>query len=365
MNGRGIEKAMKRKVTTSDIARMLGLSRTTVSKALNGHASVPDATRRRVLEAAAQLRYKHYRPETVSAQGPARTGAGPMRTIACLFRSSLAPSGKGYWVDVLQGIEEAARQYGCNVVLHFITQEDLADLRLPRSLTESGVDGVIMAGLTRLDYVRTVAGLGLPAVMIDHDSRVRPGDTLFDTVLMESEQSVYDLTGRLIRLGHRRIGFIGDIGDCLSFTERWNGFRRAMLDAGLAIDAECCAVSPQPRHYFDAGETARAIDAMAQLPTAIVCANDVVALLAIQALERKGLRVPEDVSVTGFDLVETDDGLPLAERRLTSVRIDAVRVGSRACEQLIRRMEKPDMPLEHIRLVTELVEGETTAAPPE
>jgi LacI family transcriptional regulator len=356
---------MKRKATTSDIARMLGLSRTTVSKALNGHPTVPPATRQRVLDMAAQLHYKHYRPASpADLEDRNGTAGAAMRTIACLVRSSLARSGsKGYWVELLQGIEESTRRRGWNMVLHFVPPEDLESPSLPRSLTEAHVDGVIMAGINRLAYVRAVAELGLPAVLIDHDSAARAEDALFDTVLMESEQSVCDLTARLIALGHRRIGFIGDIEDCLSFKERWNGFRRAMMDAGLAVDPACCAVAPRPRHYFDGAEVAGALAAMPQLPTAFVCANDVVAIRTVQALGRIGLAVPRDLSVTGFDSIETDtdplpDGLSLA-----TVRIDAVRVGSRAFEQLSLRMEQPDRPTEHIRLATVPVAG-ASAGPP-
>lgn len=355
---------MKRKATTSDIARMLGLSRTTVSKALNGHPTVPPATRQRVLDMAARLHYKHYRPDSpANREEPGGAAGGTMRTIACLVRSSLSLSGKGYWVDVLQGIEESTRRRGWNMVLHFVPREDLEAPSLPRSLEEARVDGVVMAGINSLAYMRAVAGLGLPAVLIDHDSAARAEDALFDTVLMESEQSVCDLTARLIALGHRRIGFIGDIEDCLSFKERWNGFRRAMMDAGLAIDPACCAVAPKPRHYFDGAEVAGALAAMPRLPTAFVCANDVVAIRTVQALGRMGLSVPGDLSVTGFDSIETDtdplpDGLSLA-----TVRIDAVRVGSRAFEQLALRMEQPDRPIEHIRLATAPVAG-ASAAPP-
>jgi len=356
---------MSRKTTTADIARMLGLSRTTVSKALNGHPTVPPATRRRVLDMAAQLHYKHYRPDSPAHPSERGDDAGAaMRTIACLVRASLArSSSKGYWVDVLQGVEESMRRRGWNMVLHFVQEEDLESLSLPRSLAEARVDGVIMAGITRLAYVRAVAGLDLPAVLIDHDSAARAEDALFDTVLMESARSVRDLTARLIALGHRRIGFIGDIEDNLSFMERWDGFRLAMADAGLAVDPACCAVARKPRHYFDGAEIAGALAAMPHLPTAFVCANDVVAIRTVQALGRMGLAVPRDVSVTGFDSIETDidplpDGLSLA-----SVRIDAVRVGSRAFEQLVLRMEQPDRPIEHIRLATAPVEG-TSVAPP-
>lgn len=355
---------MKRKATTADIAEALGLSRTTVSKALNGHPTVPDATRQRVLKTAARLRYKHYREDQLqNALSDDRQASGrAMRTIACLIRAG-STSNEGYWAEVLQGIEQASRQNGCNMVLHFITADDLDELRMPRSLTEAGVGGVILVGITRRAYIRAIAELALPAVLIDCFADTRAADTRFDTVLMESEQSVYDLTAHLIGLGHRRIGFVGDVGDCLSFAERWNGYRRAMLDGGLSVDPASCAVAPAPNHYFDYAETARAIAAMPQLPTAFVCANDLVAYQTIRALQAAGRRVPEDVSVTGFDMTSRG-GTPAYGMRITSVPIQPGVIGSRACEQLVRRMDRPDLPIEHVRLATRMAEGETTTAAP-
>jgi len=359
---------VKRKPTTTDIANRLGLSRTTVSKALNGHPGIPEATLRKVRETAIGLGYKKVLGEAAPSNDARPRGAvpqaggTPMRTIAFLIRSAIAQSNEGYWVDVMRGAEEASRRSGCNLLLHFITQGDVDALRLPRSLTEAAVDGVLLAGLTHKPFVQAVAASRLPTVLIDSYPDMRARELACDTVLMESERSVYDLTAHLISHGHQRIGFIGNIADCMSFAERWNGFRRALLDAGLSVDPDTCAVAPIASHYYDRADIAASLRAMKRLPTAFVCANDLVARYLVSALEEFGLRVPEDVSVTGFDMMDIRGAVPASPLSLTTVRVNAGNIGLRACEQLLWRMERPSRPVDHIRIATSVVFGESTTA---
>jgi LacI family transcriptional regulator len=355
--------SVRRKTTTTDIANRLGLSRTTVSKALNGHPSIPEATLHKVRETAIGLGYKKMLGESAgSPDHPVPSGGAPMRSIALLIRSTITVTNEGYWVDVMRGAEEASRQSGCNLLLHFITQEDVDDKRLPRSLTDGAVDGVLLAGLTHQPFVQAALATKLPTVLIDSYPDMRAADHPCDTVLMESEQSVHVLTEHLIGLGHERIGFIGDIADCLSFTERWNGYRRALLDAALPIDLDTCAIAPAAKHYFDTADITEALRAMHRLPTAFVCANDLVARRTVRALEAFGLRVPEDISVTGFDRMDVRGETPAGPQALTTVKVNAGHIGLRACEQLLWRMDRPSLPANHIRIATSFVLGESTTA---
>ncbi len=354
---------MRRKPTTTDIANRLGLSRTTVSKALNGHPSIPEATLQKVRDTAIGLGYKKMLGETAGSAEHAQGSGAPMRSIALLVRSTITASNEGYWIDVMRGAEEAARQSGCNLLLHFVTREDAAALRLPRSVTDGAVDGVLLAGLTHRPFVQAVTAAKLPTVLIDSYPDMRHADHPCDTVLMESERSVHELTEHLIGLGHERIGFIGDIADCLSFTERWNGFRRALLEASLPLDLTACAIAPAAKHYFDTADISAALRAMPRLPTAFVCANDLVARRTVRALEAFGLRVPEDLSVTGFDRMDVRGETPAGPQALTTVNVNAEHIGLRACEQLLWRMDRPARPSDHIRIATSIVIGESTASP--
>ncbi|KAF6616312.1 substrate-binding domain-containing protein, partial [Paenibacillus sp. EKM208P] len=137
-------------------------------------------------------------------------------------------------------------------------------------------------------------------------------------VLSENEQAVRNLTCHLIDLGHKEIGFIGDISISRSFMERYLGYRHAMVDADLPINKNYCILEPSLSNYYSIQEFAGRLDAMNPLPTAFVCANDLVALQIIRYLESVGLRVPTDLSVTGFDLMgKHTDSTPTLSRLTT------------------------------------------------
>ncbi|GGH35771.1 LacI family DNA-binding transcriptional regulator [Paenibacillus segetis] len=358
---------MKRKMTSLDIANRLGLSRTTVSKALNGHEGIPDSTRERVLNVAAEIGYKHYGREmslgvdgskAKAVSGMPDASPAALRTIALLMDRGMAQ--QGYWVDVLRGVEEAASQNDCTMVLHFISPQDCMELKIPHSLGQREIDGIIAAGLFSKDYVKVLTALGLPTVQIDCHADVHTKDMICDTVMMESEQSVYELTNHLISLGHTRIGFIGDIQNCLSFHERWFGFTRALIHANLPLLQSCCAITPVPGHYFDIQEVSGSLEVMPELPSAFVCANDLVARQVKKWLLSQGLRVPRDVSITGFDLLSTGEESG-GGNELTSVRVNGSNIGARAFEQLLWRAQRRNRPAENIRLACSVEIGDSTS----
>lgn len=362
---------MKRKMTSLDIANRLGLSRTTVSKALNGNEGVPESTRERVLNMAAKIGYKHYGREITPAPGNSgRNSAvgsgtsdgstGALRTIALLIPSGIGMSQQGYWVDVLRGVEETARHYDCTMVLHFISPQDCKELKIPHSLSNREIDGVIAAGLTSKDYIHALKEWDLPTVLIDCHADFQTKDMICDTVMMESEQSVFELTSHLISLGHTSIGFIGNIQNCLSFNERWFGFTRALIHAALPLEKSYCAIADVPSHYFDIREVGDALSTMPKLPSALVCANDLVARQVIKWVSSQGLHVPVDVSVTGFDLL-SDGEESESKNHLTSVRVNGSNIGARAFEQLLWRANHRDRPAENIRIACSVEIGCSTA----
>lgn len=390
---------MKKKYTTQDIAKMLDISRTTVSKALNQHPSVPEETRQAVLEAAARVGYKSFKeklkPHAVLAApgsqdgqgsetaGPALYGThsgldvswnttgvsaagetGQRRAFAFLINSSKDVLHEGYWMDVLRGVEEAARRHNYEMIFHFASAEDAEEGNLLDKLAHPRLGGILLAGLTDFPYVKAVQDLNIPAVSIDGYCRIGTNDLYCDVVLMECEQSVYELTGHLLQLGHREIGFIGDIDNCRSFTERWFGFRRAMFDAGIGVQPEYCLVSPMPKHYYSPEELEPAIRAMPKLPSAFVCANDLIALQLSKILTRMDVRIPGQISVTGFDhMTRWWDSSPV-QLRLSTVEAIGKDLGQRAFEQLLWRMGNPHRPFENIRISSRVLLGDTTGPAP-
>ncbi|MNJ45691.1 Catabolite control protein A [compost metagenome] len=356
---------MKRKMTSRDIANALGISRTTVSRALNGHKEIPEATRKRVLDMAEELGYKHYGYQYNNTRDSGSDKDMHMRhqdhielrQIAVLIPSGINMNNEGYWVDVLRGVEEAARANRCMIVVHFISSQDYMEHKLPYSLIYKEVDGIIGIGIKNEQYMDTLLELDMPIVFIDSTWKGLASNRQFDLVLMESEAATSSLTSHLISLGHTRIGFIGDIQECRSFYERFLGFTRACMEAGISIDSSLHYIEPKPNHYFSYEEVASALQSSPHLPTAYVCANDLVAYRVKQYLESVGLTVPRDVSITGFDLLPTSHDLL---GWLTSVKVQGTSIGLRAFEQLVWRANLPDRPAESIRIATEVVVGSST-----
>ncbi len=343
----------RKKVTTHDISVSLGLSRNTVSKALNDHPSISEATKQKVIETAMAMGYKKIKlPDAAQLSRNSKT----TKTISFLTAKKETFS-DGYWMNVMQGVEEVTSDNGYEIMFSFIKHEDISSLVLPQSIANSTVDGFIVAGSITKEYNETLMKVNLPKVFIDIHSDVSFADLRTDVVLMESEQSVYQLTGHLIEQGHRDIGFIGDVLNCRSFMERWLGFKRAMEDAHLPVNTDYCLIGENPSSYHNYSDLAELLEKMNRLPTAFVCANDMIALNVIKFLTDNGMKVPKDAAVAGFDNNKQSELLNLS---LTTVHNDEYALGRRAMEELLWRMQNPDRPYELVRISTKPLIREST-----
>jgi LacI family transcriptional regulator len=337
---------MKKKVTAQDIADSLGLSRNTVSKALNNHPSIAEATQKLVLEKAAEMGYKKLKNlPLIGETGRKRTGHIVVVTHEQFVDAS-------YWSIVSRGAVDTLNQAGYNLIFNYIKQTDLEAHLLPQSLAPDCADGMIVLGTLRADYVRDLLGSGLPAVYIDAALELAGSEWQRDTILMENEASTYRIARTLIEQGHSRLGFIGDIHFCRSYFERWRGFRQALEDSGLAPDPRCCIIDPQPYHYQQLEEVRARLANFNDWPTAFVCANDRTAILLIKVLKERGLNVPAEVAVSGFDDIFE---ATVVEPYLTTVRIHKEALGRRAAEQLLWRMRHPEHPAELVYIATEVI----------
>ncbi len=344
---------MKKKVTAQDIADKLGLSRNTVSKALNNHPSIAHWTKVTVLREAAQMGYKRLKLTLPSGGlSPRRTG----NIVAVTHEQFVDAS---YWSIVSRGAVDALNQAGYDLIFNYVKQSDEEALAVPQSIAADHADGLIVLGALRPEYLKALLEPGLPAVYVDAALELAAGSGLQrDTVLMENEQSVYQITKALIEGGHSRLGFMGDIQFCRSYHERWCGFRRAHGEKGLEPDLRCCVIDPLPAHYQLLDEVRSRLARFADWPTAFVCANDRTAILLIKILKEKGLRVPGDIAIAGFDDIFE---ATVVEPHLTTVRIDKEEIGRRAAEQLLWRLKHPERPLAVIHVATEVIWRDSTA----
>ena len=313
-----------------DVAERAGVSTATVSRALRGLPNVSEGTRRRVVQAAAELDYSM----TPSAS---RLASGTTMSIAVV-----APFlGRWFFGQVLDGIEAELRQAGYDMLLFSVPDEQSREDFFARMPLKRRVDGVIVLTLPlRQDEELGLRRLGLPIGTV--------GDSMpgAQHVGIDDEAAATMATNHLINLGHTRIATIG-VGDATHsrFTvplKRTQGFRDAMTAAGLRQRPEYEA---QADFTVEGGDAAMvALMTLPEPPTAVFAQSDEMAAGALKALRRMGLTCPEDVSIVGFDNHELADitdlttvGQPVGEQGRIAARqlLHALRGGDDGLDPVI------------------------------
>jgi DNA-binding LacI/PurR family transcriptional regulator len=334
--------AARRRATIKDVARACGVAPSTVSNALAGKGHVRGATRAQVLETAERLGYR--------ASSIAR-GLRLQRSwsVGMLVADIANP----WFPELVRGAEDVLWARQINLVLCNTDYRPEKESAYLRDLLAKRVDGLIFASTAASSAdIPRLQEEGVPLVMLNR----RHATAATDYVGMDNRVGVASAVAHLAALGHRRIGFIaGRLGSSAA-EERREGYRAAVTALNGAVDE---ALVVQGDYSIASGEAgARALMALSDPPTAIVSANDFMAYGAIHAILGLGLRVPEDVSVTGFDDIFVS-GLPLIG--LTTVRPPTPRLGAAAAELLLARIDgsAPAGPAETI-LPSELKVRRTT-----
>ncbi|MDQ4007201.1 MAG: LacI family transcriptional regulator [Actinomycetota bacterium] len=334
-NGRAAGRTRRRSgtvdggVTIRDVARHAGVSIATVSRALRGHANVTEATRQRVLASVTELRFTPSRlGVSLAEQRHAANGI--------VFPDLSGP----YFAEVVLGYEAVAAELGRSVLILSTHGRDAARERVME--LAGRVDGLVVLGRTVSDaVVREIADRGTPLVLL---ARPTFGDV--DSVNAENVDTAGALARHLVDDGHTRLLFVGDPASSHDIGERWQGFTAALAEAGRPEPAQ---VFP-PGFGEDAGvEVARGLLAE-ELPDAVVCANDELALGVLSELRAAAVDVPGRVAVTGWD-----DVMAARYAGLTTVRQPMCDLGAAAARALDARIAGDGDPARHLVLPTQLV----------
>jgi DNA-binding LacI/PurR family transcriptional regulator len=326
-----------------DIARIAGVSHSTVSRAMQNSPLVNRATLEEIQKIAREIGY--------SASAVARgLVTRKTRTIGVVVTAVTDP-----WVgEVLSAIELAAADHGYAVFLADSNADPAREKSVVQSFAERRVDGIVVTS-SRVGALHTpmLSQMMVPIVLINNQ---HPGEFVH-SVMIENVQASREATAHLIGLGHRRIAYVGDRYGHQSDAERFAGYREALKKAAVPFLAELVT-------HGD-GKAEGGITAMDQLlkltvpPTAVFCYNDMTALGALRAICAHGLRVPADISLVGFDDLFF---APYMQPPLTTVRQPRRKMGRLALESLLKLMSGEE-PAEPIRVPAELIVRESTAAP--
>ncbi len=326
--------AQLKRVTMQDIANACGLSRNTVSKIFNGRGGVPDSTRDFVFAKAQELGYYQLADTKAAA-----FRAGSVQNIALLTHSK--PQNHSFGSMFITNFTDQICRSGYNLKIFEIGEAEYSQKVLPSHFVLSDVSGIVAIELFDREYTQMICELGIPVLLIDSYTRA-PSDLMrCDLVYMENYASSIALTSRIIEAGAKSVGFVGDINHCSSFRERWNGYRAALGDANLQLDRNVCILADDSEPYGEVDWMLEKLNAMPHLPEGFVCANDFIAIRMMQALQKKGLSVPTDVMVTGFD------GSPEAEvvsPSLTTAKTPSADIGRLSADMLLKRIASPEIP---------------------
>jgi LacI family transcriptional regulator len=336
---------MAKRPTQADVAKLAGVSRATVSYVLNrradGRIPITAETRQRVLEAAEKLGYK---PHALARS----LRSGLTHTVGLLIPDTNNP----HYIDILSGVEAEVVEQGYYLVLVSAKLDPERERHCLRSLFQQRLDGLVLAptfeDLFESEFAELV-GNTRPIVF----ATPRPDA---DSVCTDARSGAEALMDHLVSLGHTRVGFVHGVA------------RSGMADTRLAVYRERC-VDPDARpgrclviscgHTLQDGyQAAQQLLDLDDPPTAIWTVNDLLAVGALRAIRERGLRVPEDVSLAGFDDINLAAQL---YPPLTTVDIHGYELGRRAAQLLFSRIQEPKGEPTHRVIHTELVVRQSTA----
>lgn len=334
---------MRNPATIIDVAKEAGVSLTTVSRVLNNEDHVRPEKRERVLHAVKRLGY------TTNLQ--ARSLRGSRSNLVGLLVRDL---GTDYIGEIIRGIDLELADNKYDLMLYTTHRRQVQESAYVTSLTRGMADGLLLV-LPRDPeaYLVSLRERNFPYVLIDHQGIDERGPAVGAT----NWQGGYDATRYLLSLGHRQIGFITGHMEMGCSRDRLEGYRAALKEAGVPFDSILVRDGDfhQPRGY---GATMELLS-LENPPTAVFASNDVMAFGAMEAVREHGKRVPEDISIVGFD------DIPRAAQvhpPLTTVRQPLEAMGRRAAQMLLEIIENPKRPHERIELPTELVVRNSTRA---
>lgn len=324
----GVEVILMRKnIGMQDIADALHLSRNTVSKAFN-NKYLPEKTKRLILNKAIEMGYKNLdvvsRRETVLHN----------KNILILTINDI--QNLNFFLAVLRGIDSIVQKYSLNLRQYqFDSLQKINDFK--KYVQQQKINGIICLETFSRKYIRYILELNIPVVFLDTSVDGIENDGNYDIVLMENRNSVKKVIKHVAMTSHiKSAGFVGDYNHCLSFHERFVGYREALFELDIPENTKCNITEPDEFPYGDAHQLAHILQQKTTLPDLFVCANDFLAISLINALKIINRRVPQDIQVVGFDntIDAGNYNIPL-----TTIDTDKEVLGNESIATLLNRMK--------------------------
>lgn len=316
---------MAKAVKMADIAKIMGVSTVTVSKALSNQKGVSEELRVKIKKKAAEMGY-----QTVSSLNQERVKRNVSYTVGAIVSDRFLDKYESFYWTLYQELATAAVQRGCFTMLEVLQSEDESRMMMPKLLQEKKTEGLVIIGRLGKDYLdKLMEYANVPVFFLDFYDK----SGQCDSVVSNGYFGMYVMTNYLFDMGHREIGFVGNVLSTDSVTDRYFGYVKSLYEHGIEVDKEWVLDDRNP-------DTGRSDEGFAmrlpkKMPTAFVCNSDVAAAMLVRTLESEGYRVPEDISVVGYDNYQPPG---LCGVRITTYEADMREMARRTIKNMIRKI---------------------------
>ncbi len=338
---------MAKSVRLRDIAERVGVSTVTVSKALSGQKGMSDALREKIHSLASEMGY-------VPSISRKTDSSKQSYTIGVVIAEQYMSEFSGFYNKLHQQVSQLAMDRGCFTMLEVVSDRAQENRQVPRIVLDKKVEGILVIGRLREEYLSEIKNQSsIPMVYLDFCNHT--GDE--DAVIADSYNGSYCLTNYLFDKGHKKIAFVGTVMASGAITDRYFGYRKSLLEHGVefrqdwVIDDRDTDNGP-----IDSTKFFKLPD---EMPTAFVCNCDLTASVMIKKLLDKGYKVPEDISVVGFDNFVYPG---MCDIKITTYGIDTYEMCRNAVLNLIRKISRERYRQGIMILEGHLIEGESVKA---
>lgn len=329
---------MKKKPTLKDVAKLAGVSSATVSRVINDANYVSHDVRARVNKALDELKYS---PNRVARR--LRVKEGGRKLLGLLVPDIQNP----FYVDVIRGVEEIVYSNNYAVFICNFSQDYKKEKAYLDIMKAEGIDGLIVAPYHEEDkMVVSLVKEGLPIVCVDRGlSQVE-----VDLVVVDNESGAYKAVKHLIQLGHKRIGYVGGLYAIPTSRHRRDGYIKALEEHGIDVDESLIKFGDSKRESGQ--QMVREFLDMDVPPTALFTGNNVITLGGLEVIHSRGIRIPEEIALVGFDDMYWSNSL---NPPLTAVLQSGYEIGKQATSMLFKRLEEPEREPRKVLLNTKLI----------
>ena len=333
-------------LTLEDVAKQAGVSRSTVSRVVNGQPNVRAQVRDRVLQVIRSTGYHpHAAARTLASQRSWMVGLVLPRSVSGFFTDP-------YFPHLTQGIAQACNLHNYTLGLFLISNREDEEKIIPRVARRGFLDGILLqTGQLGEQLSDRLVDSGIPLVIVGRPFHADD----FSYIDVDNTDAAYNAVGHLIRLGYKRIGTITGPANNTTSIDRKEGYRRALVERGRSLD-EALVVEGEFTEASGYYAMQRLLPAK---PDAVFAASDIMAVGAMRAVREAGLAIPDQVAFVGFDDLPL---APLHSPALTTVRQPVNQFGSAAVEILVDLIENGIRPPRRVMMVTELIIRESCGA---